>query len=290
MLKIAKLIFVVIVVAVYFQVSVGLAAEGVVVLNKKSASQSNYMRGLLELTLSHAQTKYQLQSTATKLSKSKVLASMKTGAISLTWGGTSEKLEQEFIPIRIDTYRGLMSHRLLFIREGQQAKFDQIKSAEDLKTIKFGQGRRWQDTKILQSAGLNVVTSNKKKNLYYMLEGQRFDAFPRGASEALTELGSYSDLPLTVEQNLVIVYPLPTYFFVSKQFPELAEDIELGFETILKNGQFDEYFYGSPEIRSTLSQANLKARRAIHIDNPFLPKETPLHRKELWLDLTKVEL
>ncbi|MCU4677381.1 transporter substrate-binding domain-containing protein [Catenovulum sp. 2E275] len=257
-----------------------------VITNKKSNAASNYMTGLLELALSYSTTDYQLKSTDEVLSKSRVLESLKTGTIHVTWGGTSEQLEQDYIPIRIDTYRGLMSHRLMFIRQNDQARFNQIKTPEDLQNIKFGQGRRWQDTKILEASGLTVIKSNKKQNLYYMLDGGRFDAFPRGASEALIELNDYPDLPLTVEQNLVIIYPLPTYFFVSKKHPQLAKDLEFGMEAILKDGKFDEYFYNSPEIKSTLERANLKNRRAIRLDNPFLPKATPLHRKELWLDLT----
>ncbi|MER2491245.1 transporter substrate-binding domain-containing protein [Catenovulum sediminis] len=257
-----------------------------VITNKKSNSQSEYMSGLLQLALSYADTPYQYSTTDEVLSKTRVLESLKTGSVHVTWGGTSEQLEASYLPIRIDTYRGLMSHRLMFIRQGEQEKFDNITSLEDFKSIKFGQGRRWQDTKILEAADLQVIKSNKKKNLYYMLDGGRFDAFPRGATEALSELSNYPGLALTLEQSLVIIYPLPTYFFVSKKYPQLALDIEQGLETMLKDGKFDEYFYGSEEIQSTLRRANLKNRRAIRLDNPYLPEKTPLHRKELWLDLT----
>ncbi|WP_111978700.1 diguanylate cyclase [Algibacillus agarilyticus] len=265
------------------------AASESVIINKKSNTKGVYMTGLLTLALSYSHREYQIESTDQVYSKSKVLESMKTGAISLTWGGTSDQMEANYIPIRIDTYRGLMSHRLMLIREGEQAIFSQIKNTEDLKLIRFGQGRKWMDAKILEAAGMQVIKTNKKRNLYYMLDGDRFDAFPRGASEALTELSSYSDLPLTVEKDLVIVYPLPTYFFVSKAYPKLAADIEAGLETMLVDGQFDDYFYNSPEIKATLEQADLKNRRAIRLTNPYLPKATPLQRKELWLNLTKAE-
>lgn len=263
------------------------ASQVTVITNKKSNSQSNYMSGLLALVLSYSKTDYQFDTTSEKLSKAKVLDSLMSGKVSVTWGGTSETMETDYIPVRIDTYRGLMSHRLLLIREGDQNIFNSINSVEDLKSIKFGQGRKWQDTKILLEAGLEVITSNKKNNLYYMLDGSRFDAFPRGANEALADVSAYPDLNLTVEKNLVIIYPLPTYFFISQEYPQLAKDIEFGLESILKNGKFDEYFYNSPEIIKTLEQANLKSRRAIRLINPFLSKETPLERKELWLDFTK---
>jgi hypothetical protein len=178
-----------------------------------------------------------------------------------------------------------MNHRLFFIRQGDQARFDNIKTLEDLKQIRLGQGRSWQDASILESAGLDVVKTTKKPSLYHMLDGGRFDAFPRGANEVWTELSAFPDLKLTVEKNLVLIYPLPTYFFVSHKDPVLAKDIEFGLESAIKDGAFNKYFYGSPEVQEALGKADLGNRRAIRINNPYLPKATPLDRKELWLDL-----
>ncbi len=263
-----------------------LAAESLtVVTNKKSNVQTDYMSGLLRLALSYSHKNYQFTSTDEVYSRDRVMDSLKGGSISVMWGGTSEKMEQDFIPIRIDAYRGLMNHRLMFIRKGDQARFDKIKTLDDLKAIKFGQGRSWQDGQILEHAGLTVVKATKKASLYFMLDGDRFDAFPRGANEVWTELNAFPDLNLTVEKNLVIIYPLPTYFFVSPKFPQLAKDIEAGLEAAIKDGEFNRYFYGSPEVQDTLKKADLSNRRAIHLDNPFLPKATPLNRKDLQIDL-----
>lgn len=90
---------------------------------------------------------------------------------------------------------------------------------------------------------------------------------------------------ITVEKKLVLVYPLPTYFFVHTGNPELAADIEAGLEAAITDGSFDRYFYSSKEVRDVIQIADLPNRRAIHITNPFLPEATPLHRKELWLSI-----
>lgn len=257
-----------------------------VTTNMKSNMQTDYMSGLLRLALSYSGKDYQFASTSEVYSRPRVMESLKTGHISVMWGGTSEQMEQDFIPVRIDAYRGLMNHRLFFIRTGDQARFDRIHTLEDLRQISLGQGRSWQDAAILENAGLRVVKATKKNSLYYMLDGGRFDAFPRGTNEVVTELNAFPELPLTVEKNLVLIYPLPTYFFVSPLDPELAKDIEFGLESAIKDGRFDRYFFDSPEVQEALTKADLKNRRAIHIDNPFLPKATPLNRQELWLDLT----
>lgn len=256
-----------------------------VTTNMKSNVQTDYMNGLLRLALSYSDKNYAFSTTTEVYSRPRVVESVKSGVISVMWGGTSEEMERDFIPIRIDAYRGLMNHRLFFIRQGDQARFDNIKTLDDLKQIRLGQGRSWQDASILESAGLNVVKTTKKPSLYHMLDGGRFDAFPRGANEVWTELSAFPDLKLTVEKNLVLIYPLPTYFFVTHKDPALAKDIESGLESAIKDGAFNKYFYGSPEVQEALEKADLGNRRAIRITNPYLPKATPLDRKELLLDL-----
>lgn len=256
-----------------------------VITNMKSNVQTDYMNGLLKLALTYSNKNYIFSTTSEVYSRPRVMESVKSGVISVMWGGTSEEMERDFIPIRIDAYRGLMNHRLFFIRQGDQARFDNIRTLEDLKQIRLGQGRSWQDASILESAGLNVVKTTKKPSLYHMLDGERFDAFPRGANEVWTELSAFPELKLTVEKNLVLIYPLPTYFFVTHKDPELAKDIEYGLESAIKDGSFNKYFYGSPEVQEALEKADLGNRRAIRIENPYLPKATPLERKELWLDL-----
>jgi hypothetical protein len=256
--------------------------------NMKSNVQTDYMSGLLKLALSYSSKKYQFTTTDEVYSRPRVMESLKTGSISVMWGGTSEQMEEDFIPIRIDAYRGLMNHRLMFIRQGDQARFDKVKNLDDLRSISMGQGRSWGDAQILEAAGLKVVKATKKNGLYYMLDGGRFDAFPRGANEVWTELDAFPELKLTVEKSLVIIYPLPTYFFVSPKMPELAKDLEAGLEAAIKDGTFDRYFFASAEVQDTLKKADFQHRRAIRLSNPFLPKKTPPERSELMLDLTKL--
>ncbi len=261
------------------------AEKKTVITNMKSNVQTDYMNGLLKLALSYSDKEYLYSTTPEVYSRPRVMESVKSGNISVMWGGTSEEMERDFLPIRIDAYRGLMNHRLFFIRQGDQARFDRINTLDDLKTVKFGQGRNWQDASILEGAGLEVIKATKKPSLYHMLDGGRFDAFPRGANEVWTELAAFPDLKLTVEKNLVLIYPLPTYFFVTPKDPALAKDIEFGLESAIRDGAFDRYFYSSPEVKEALGKADLKNRRAIRIANPYLPKATPLDRKELLLDL-----
>ncbi|MDO6423534.1 transporter substrate-binding domain-containing protein [Saccharophagus degradans] len=262
--------------------------ESIDITINKPRSNSTYMLDLMKLALSYSDKHYNFLETSETLTRSAQVEALRNGELTVMWGGTSDQMEQDFTPVRIDGYRGLMSWRFFIIREGEQHRFDSIYSANDLKQFKFGQGKTWQDGNILQQAGFNVVRTVKKEGLFYMLDGDRFDAFPRGATEAWEEVAKYKQLPLTVENKLVLSYTLPTYFFVNKNHPQLAAAIEQGLERAIADGQFDDYFYNNDRVREFLKRAQLDKRRVIKITNPFLPKSTPLDREELWLDLSEL--
>lgn len=259
-----------------------------IIYNMPNRVQSDYMQSLLKLALSRSGKNYTYTTTSETYSRPRVMESMKTGEITVMWGGTTEQMEEEFIPVRIDAYRGLMSHRILLIRKGDQYRFDQVQSLADFQRFSMGQVRTWQDSDILEKSGFKVVKITKKPGLFYMLDGSRFDAFPRGANEAWNEMAAFPNLALDVEKKLVLVYPLPTYFFVTKHQPEIAKDIEAGLEKMIADGSFDDYFYSSKEVKDVLINADLPNRKAFYIDNPFLPKATPLERKELWISIEEL--
>jgi hypothetical protein len=199
-------------------------------------------------------------------------------------------LEQKFAPVRICLYKGLLGNRIFIIHKDNQAKFDQVKTLDDLKRITIGQGKTWADTKILESNGLQVVKVNKYESLFYMVEGGRFDAFSRGVHEPFGELEQHPQLKdLTVEKGLMLVYKMPFYLFVKKANSQLAKDIETGLNRAIDDGSFDEVFRNDPAVQSVMQKANMKARRVFELQNPTLSKETPLDRKELWFD-PKTEL
>ena len=122
-----------------------------------------------------------------------------------------------------------------------------------------------------------------------MLDGGRYDALPRGLQEPWRELESFSELRLAVEQNLMLVYRMPFYFFVSRDKPALAANLELGFNRAIADGSFDAYFFNDPIVKDALARANIKNRIVMELDNPTLPVQTPLDRPELWLDPRKLK-
>ncbi|PUA28667.1 MAG: diguanylate cyclase [Cellvibrio sp. 79] len=247
-------------------------------------SIESYAKGLLRLALSKAQDKYELQEAIPNTSEERMVNMLMDNQLDVVWYATTNDLEERLLPVRICIYRGLLGYRSLMIKKGTQFKFDGIKTLNDLKKVSLGQGRFWADTNVLTANNLNVVKVLKYEGLFYMLDGDRFDAFPRGVHEPWSEINRYPKLSLDVEKNLLLSYINPFYFFVNKSNTKLAQDIERGLRIAIEDGSFDEYFFNDPTVKDVVEKANLKERTIIHLDNPSLPPKTPVDDKSLWID------
>ena len=229
---------------------------------------------------------YSFRSVPEFLSEGRLMQTLEDGDIDVAWAGTQSEYEERLRPIRVPIFKGLLGHRIFIIRQGDQARFNRVQSLDDLREIPGGQGRFWGDTKILQHSNLNIITTSKYENLFPMLEGGRFDYFPRGVHEPWSEVKSRPELNLTVEKRILLIYPLPMYFFVEKSDKDLAGAIEQGLRRSIEDGSFDEFFFNRPIIKNALEQANLAERLVLRIPNPNLSPQTPLEEKQLWLDIS----
>lgn len=208
-------------------------------------------------------------------------------ANTLIWTVTDKEREQLLRPIRVPVFKGLLGHRILVIRKEDQPIFSRINNVKDLATLRAGQGIHWPDTDIMEANGLPVVVGAGAENLYKMLKVKRFDYFPRGILELMPEARHLRNNAVVAEEEILLSYPSAMYFFVNKKNTELAERIEKGWEIIIKDGEFDKFFYNHPRVVEAIDQLKKNKRRIIRLENPYLPPETPLDRPELWLDVTK---
>lgn len=276
--------------AIAVSVSITLAAQAQTVIKVNEATDGNgrYAMQMVNLALSKIDTKYKLQIDSNTVTQARNIDDVATGRSDLLWAATNQEMEDKLLPIRIPLYKGLLGHRIFIINPASQVKFDQVRTFDDLKRFTFGQGTTWADSDILASNGLNVVRANKYQSLFYMVDGGRFDAFPRGVQEPWQELQANANLPLAVEKRIMLVYRMPFYLFTGKQNRKLAEDLELGFNRAIADGSFDRIFYNDPMVKDVLEKANLEQRLVFPLNNPTLPKETPVDRPELWLDINSL--
>ena len=208
-----------------------------------------------------------------------------TGRLSVMYLDTSPELERTLRPIRIPVDRNLVGFRVFLVRKGESSRFAGVRSVEDLRRFSFGLGFGWLDVEILRSSRLRVVTGSSYEGLFEMLANRRFDVFLRGAVEALDEYDARkSDLPLEIEDSLLLYYPLPMYFWFPKT-PEgerLAARAEEGMRAMLADGSYDRIFEKYQGWK--IERLKLRERRVLRIDNPLLGPETPFADRRLWFD------
>ena len=275
---------------VLLSLALGAQAQQVVRTTHVASDIDRYNIKILELALARVDTRYKIQVGVNDGStQARYIEDVNAGKLDLMWAATDENFEKVLLPVRIPLLKGLLGHRIFLIHKKDQYKFDQVNTLEDLKRLKLGQGTTWADTKILESNGLNVVKTNKYESLLYMLDGGRFDAFPRGIQEPWGEVNKIPGLELAVEKRIMLVYKMPFYFFVARDNRKLARDLEEGLNSIIADGTFDQVFFADPSIRKAVELADLKNRKVFYLDNPNLPPETPINRPELWLDVNKLE-
>ena len=260
------------------------AAEKIIKYSNANDANGIYAVTIMKLAFAHADQHYTFQEVGEDLTQPRQVEEVRDGKLDIMWTATSQELENTLLPVRIPLYKGLLGHRILLIREGDQARFDQVRTLDDLRRIPIGQGTFWTDTKILEANGLKVVKAAKTQSLFFMLDGGRYDGFPRGVFEPFGEVVGHPNLKLTVEKHLMLVYKMPYYFFVSPNNKQLGSDLELGLNRAIADGSFEKVFLSSPNVQEAIQKGDLKNRLIFNLNNPGLPKETPVDRAELWVD------
>ena len=202
--------------------------------------------------------------------------------INLTWRMTSKELEQKLQAIYFPILKGLMGSRIFIINKGDQSKFTKDLPLEELKKIPLGQGNNWPDATILLANGFNVV-KGYDSYLVKMLKKGRFEYFPRALHEPWSELANESEL--VVEENFMLKYPAPTFFFVNKKNKRLQQRLELGFKKLLNSGKFEHFFLNHPITTGIVTKANVNNRIVFELNNPLLSEQVTvlLTDERLWL-------
>ena len=184
----------------------------------------------------------------------------------------SVERERDLIPIYFPLTQGLLGFRVCLIAKHQQHKFRDIHTLDDWRKAKLiiGQGAHWPDVAILQSNQLHVDTNPIYALLFEMTRQLRFDCFLRSIGEVESDLACPHAEGLEMEPHLLLYYPQPSLFFVSRRYPLLAERIQKGLEIGWQSGFMQQHFqqyYGK-----ITKQIRCQQRRLIKLDNPLLSK------------------
>ncbi|WP_372655613.1 substrate-binding periplasmic protein [Halobacteriovorax sp.] len=251
-------------------------------------SRRGYASELLTLSLEKTKKKYGPYeiSHKEKMSRDRALREMQTGTINVYDAPTRNEWEEATIPIFIPLTKGLLSYRLLLIKEKDRFKFSNVKEVDDLINLKAGLGSQWSTTQVLKAiGGFQIVEGSSYEGLFTMLNAGRFDYFIRGVNEIFGEYENIKEKfeEIIIEQSLLLYIPMPMYFFVSKKHPELAKRIEEGLIIAINDGSFNETFL--KHHKENIMKVDFKNRVFLNIGNPIYNKNIKYFGTKFWLDL-----
>ncbi|MFT7561995.1 MAG: hypothetical protein ACI93R_003929, partial [Flavobacteriales bacterium] len=127
-----------------------------------------------------------------------------------------------------------LGYRQLLVKKERLAEFESISSWTELLELTAGQATQWPDVKILEGAGIRVVQGDSYHSLFPMLHHNRFDYLPLGAGEIYGSLENETKFKenFAIVKNIVIYYPWPIYYFVSRTCPSLFHRINYSMDKI----------------------------------------------------------
>lgn len=192
--------------------------------------------------------------------------------------------ESQMIPVKVPIYQGLLGLRLLLIKPTSNSEISKVSNLEELAKFIGGHGLHWADLPVYAENNLKVVTAVEYEKLFEMLKNGRFDYFHRGANEIWGELERYPN-ELVIADNIMLYYPQPIYFFVSKHRPELAKQLEEGLQIAIKDGSYKALFLSN--YQDIITRANLSSRNLIVLKNPTVPEGTPPIDTSWWMPQNK---
>ena len=151
---------------------------------------SHYVTDILKLAMSKnpALHNIQLRNIDYQYStESDPIALLERGVIDIFWDGTSNKREQNYAPVRVPLYKGLLGYRVFLTHKDNLSRFENIDEAA-LKQLVACQGESWPDTSILKHNGYTVATASRFIQLIKLTNKKRCDYFPRAIYEGLNEI------------------------------------------------------------------------------------------------------
>lgn len=234
-------------------------------IEKNSGENSTYYPRLLELALEktvETHGPFTITYHPLELTRNRLIHELERGnVINVIWAMSSSPRESILQPIKISLMKDLNNYRIFLIRKNDQRRFNKVKSLDDLRLLRAGQGTTWPDTEILTANNIPVVTAMHYQLLFDMLAANRFDYFPRGLNEIWDEEKIHVDKGFAVEKKLMFHYNRPIYFFTSKNNIALANRIEQGLRIAIDDGSFDALFYSYDSFRR--GEAELAANNRI---------------------------
>lgn len=227
-----------------------------------------------------------IEITHRSMAQRRSLQLLNTEELSLAQSGTTSERERDFLPIRIPLYAGLLGVRVPVIRKDDIARFDNIKSDDDLKALTACQGDQWLDSDILEDNGYKVERVTKFTLMYRMLRAGRCDYFPRGITEVYTEVAHQEDELVMAYDRILLTYKFPMYFFISQSNTELEALLNKTLYDFAASGKLIEFMQQHETTRDVFPLSKYHDSLMFKLNNQDLPSQTPVDDDKLWLNFS----
>lgn len=252
----------------------------VVLIADRSLSPETYMYRVLQLALESQDVPCSLTFEVVETSELRrreiVSVSPKNYVIAL---GNRTDHEQILQPVCVPIQLGLgLGYRIMLTRAGMEDRLGKVRTLEDLSNFVVGQGLGWADVKILREAGLKVVTPIKATSIPRMMVEGRVDLYPRGLFEIDAEYQRYNeDYPsLVIDENILLYYPLVSFFFTKKGNDKLYDIIKTGMEKAYQTGKLQDLIMSDPIFYNALRHIRLNKRVKIEIPVKSINQNTQI--------------
>lgn len=220
------------------------------------------------------------------MAQKRSLQLLTSGELNLAWSGTTTAREEEDLAIRVPLYAGLLGVRVPVIRKVDKARFDKIKTEDDLKALTACQGDQWLDSDILEDNGYQVERVTKFALMYRMLRAGRCDYFPRGITEVYTEVDHQDDDLVMAYDRILLTYKFPMYFFISRSNTELEAVLNKALYDFAASGKLIQFMQQHETTRDVFPLSKYSNSLIFKLENRDLPAQTPLSDDRLWLNFS----
>jgi len=155
---------------------------------------------------------------AREMPQTRIKRGLDKGALSVYWMVESKERNEKYLPIEVGITNGLIGKRVLFIKKGDQHRYDKVKTLDDFRNLKLvgGMGKNWFDVNVWKANSLEYVEQpGNWKSIFKMIpKGRTYNYFSRGLNEIIAESKQNPDL--AIEKNLVLIYDRDFRFYLSK--------------------------------------------------------------------------
>lgn len=229
-----------------------------------------YFSALLDLVLSKTVTShgpYRIELVPVMPIANRLLREIESGRVDITWMPYNINAPAQLMPIKVRLLKELSDHRVFLIRADDQPRFSNVNTIDDLRQLRGGIGSQWPDRIVMEENGLSLVLSPSYINLFKMLASKRFDYYSRGVHQAMAEANAYAEKGLVIEQELLLRYENPVYFYINKSNTQLAERLPLGLKIAKEDGSFDTLFSQFENLSWAERLLKEEKRRVISLTN-----------------------